>query len=122
MFTTVQTACRSAIRAHKREHRAHLIFKEMGLWRVKPVEDIQEIDQQVIYGWTIPSTKYFVRYGDSIYDQEVRERGEDSALVIKQFYKNHCYYSPNTYFEDLKLTNNYTRQQITECLLYGQGL
>lgn len=57
MFTTVQTACRMANLAHKKEQRQHIVFREVGLYRIKPAEEIAEITEESIYGFTVPSWK-----------------------------------------------------------------
>ena len=100
MYLTIQAACRAAIRAHTKEKRYHVIFKEVGLYRVKPIDEIEEIDQRAIFGWTC-------------------QMG-DVAKVRKQFYKNEGYYNPERI--GLKLRNKYSSKEICEIIMTGQKL
>ena len=120
MYRTVHVACKMAKRAHNKEKRVHVIFKEMGLFRIKPVEEISKINQQRIYGWTVPSWKPDV-HGELTW-AEVKKQYPmgDDCFVRKQFYKEDCYYDPS--HVGLNLYNRYTQQEIERCLLCGQGL
>ncbi len=100
MYSTVQAACRAAIKAHIAEKQCHVIFKEIGLFRIKPIDEIEEIDQRAIYGWTC-------------------QMG-DVAKVRKQFYKNEGYYNPERI--GLKLRNKYSSKEICEIIMTGKKL
>lgn len=119
MYKTVQVACKMAMKAHNQEKRPHIIFKEVGLWRIKPIEEIEEIDQKAVYGWTVP--KWWDIHG-TMPLKDVRKEfpmGDDS-FVRKQFYIKEGYYSPAHL--GLKLRNQYTQEEIEHCILYGQNL
>ena len=100
MYLTVQAARRAAIKAHIAEKQCHIIFKEAGLFRINPIDEIEEIDQRAIFGWTY-------------------QMG-DVAKVRKQFYKNDCYYNPERI--GLKLRNKYSSKEIYEIIMTGQKL
>ena len=117
MYRTIQQACKQAIKAHTKEQRTHVIFREMGLWRIKPVEEIAMISQKSIYGWTISSRKVRLLPGESF--QEAEQRAQPSAIVRKQFYKGDCYYNPAN-VSGIQLYDCYTQQEIHYCLLHGQ--
>ena len=121
MYRTIQTACKQAIRAHNKEKKTHVIFKEMGLYRIKPVEEIGEIDQQAIYGWTVPKWDELALYPELSFP-EIRARFPmgNNSFVRKQFYKKECYYSPE--HTGLKLYNKYSRKEIEYLILHGQNL
>ena len=120
MYRTVQVACRMAIKAHNKEKRVHVIFKEMGLFRIKPVAEISKINQQRIYGWTVPSWKKEL-HEDLMWNEvkKLHPMGDDS-FVRKQFYKGDCYFNPADV--GLNLYNRYTKEEIEHCLIHGQGL
>ena len=120
MYSTVQVACRMAIKAHNREKRVHVVFFEMGLFRIKPVEEILEIDEKRVYGWTVAKW-----YCDDLHPEmkweDVKKQfpmGDDS-FIRKQFYKGDCYFSSNTF--GIKTYNRYTRNEIVNCILNGQN-
>lgn len=120
MYKTVQVACRMAKQAHNKEKRVHVIFKEVGLFRVKPVDEIREIDQQAIFGWTVPSWIPSL-HQDLSWDEERKQfpMGDD-CFVRKQFYKMDCYFNPAD--AGMKLYNEYTQEERYRCLRYGQRL
>ena len=121
MYRTVQTACKMAIRAHNREKKMHVIFKEVGLFRIKPVEEIKEIDQDAIYGWTVPKW-YLDELHHAMTFQEAKRQYPmgNGCFVRKQFYKNDCYYNPRSY--GIKLRKKYSQKEIEYCLINGQNL
>ena len=120
MYLTIQAACRAAIRAHTKEKRYHVIFKEVGLYRVKPIDEIEEIDQRAIYGWTY-SVWHFDLHDEKTFP-ELRKKFPmgDVAKVRKQFYKNEGYYNPERI--GLKLRNKYSSKEICEIIMTGQNL
>lgn len=124
MYRTVQAACSCAIRAHNREKRIHVIFKEMGLYRIKPVDEIREINQKAIFGWTVPK---WLDIHQNMPWGEVRQQfpmGDDS-FIRKQFTKD-GYYKPSVLHYkprvELKLYNEYSKDEITDCIMNGQRL
>jgi hypothetical protein len=119
MYMTIQQACRQAIRAHVKEQRQHVVFKEMGLWRVRPVDEIAEIDQQAVYGWTQGSSRYVVYEGESIWEARDR-RAQPWAVVRRQFYKGSCYFDPQNALKGLTIRNRLTDAQIRHNLICGQ--
>ena len=118
MYRTVQQACKMAKRAHNREKRVHVIFREVGLWRIKPIDEIREISQKAVYGWTTPSWIPDL-HPDMTWDDVKRKvpMGDD-CFVRKQFYKDECYFTPA--ITGLKLYNTYSNDEIFRCLKYGQ--
>ena len=120
MFRTLRTARKKAIEAHNREKRYHIIFKEVGLYRVKAVDEIAEIDQRAIYGWTFPV--WFPEYlHPELTWEEVKDKYPmgDDARIRKQFdRKDGYYYNPSIIAYNkkkpvtLKLRNEYTFQEI----------
>lgn len=116
MYLTIQQACRQATKAHRNEQRTHIIFREVGLWRIKPADEIAEIDQRAIYGWTISSSRQVVKSGDSI----TPEGWQPWAKVRRQFYKGDCYYDPETNIKGLKTRNRYGRAEIYDVIRNGQ--
>ena len=127
MYKTVQAACRMAIKAHNKEKRYHVIFKEMGLFRIKPVDEIAEIDQKSIYGWTYSVWYEWLNQEMTWEEQKKKFPYGDDARIRKQFYKGDCYYDPSiiAYHPErigLKLYNKYTKEEIYHCIINGQGL
>jgi hypothetical protein len=118
MYRTVQVACKMAKRAHNKEKRVHVIFREVGLWRIKPIEEIREIDQQAIFGWTTPSWIHDL-HPDMTWDDVRRllPMGDD-CFIRKQFYKEDCYFNPADF--GMKLYNKYSQEEIHHCLMFGQ--
>ena len=116
MYLTIQQACRQATKAHRNEQRTHIIFREVGLWRIKPADEIAEIDQRAIYGWTISSRRQVVKHGESI----TPEGWQPWAKVRRQFYKGDCYYDPETNIKGLKTRNRYGRAEIYDVIRNGQ--
>lgn len=96
MYTTVQTACRMANLAHKKEQRQHIVFCEMGLYRIKPAEEIKEIVEEAIYGWTVPAWKTInTQTLDDIYEQidakkKVYPKGSDP--FVRPLFDEDCYW------------------------------
>jgi len=94
MYTTVQVACRMANLAHKREQRQHIVFREMGLYRVKPAAEIQEIKEEAIYGWTVPSWKAFSLGGDI--DEQINAKKKaypkGSDPLARPLFDDTCYW------------------------------
>lgn len=96
MYTTVQTACRMANLAHKKEQRQHIVFREMGLYRIKPAEEIKEIVEEAIYGWTVPAWKTInTQTLDDIYEQidtkkKVYPKGSDP--FVRPLFDEDCYW------------------------------
>lgn len=116
MYLTIQQACKQAIKAHKSEERTHIVFKEVGLWRIKPSDEIAEIDQRAIYGWTISSKRQVVRNGEDVNP----EGWKPWAKVRRQFYKGECYYDPENNIKGLKTYNRYSRTEIYDTIRSGQ--
>lgn len=116
MYRTIQQACKQAIKAHKAEQRTHIVFREVGLWRIKPADEIAEIDQHAIYGWTVGSRRQVVKGGESIKP----DGWQPDAKVRKQFYKNWCYYDPANNVKGLKLRNRYLLEEIYKAIMSGQ--
>lgn len=96
MYTTVQTACRMANLAHKKEQRQHIVFREMGLYRIKPAEEIKEIVEEAVYGWTVPAWKTInTQTLDDIYEQidakkKVYPKGSDP--FVRPLFDEDCYW------------------------------
>lgn len=94
MYTTVQTACRMANQAHKKEQRQHIVFREMGLYRIKPAEEIKAITEDAIYGWTVPSWKAFAAGGDI--DAQIAAKKElypkGSDPFVRPLFDDDCYW------------------------------
>lgn len=121
MYRTVQAACSCAIRAHNKEKRTHVIFKEMGLFRIKPADEIREINQKAIFGWTEPKWNCMAIHPEMTWTKAKSEFPMgDGSFVRKQFYKTYCYYSPK--HVGLKLYNEYSEDEITDCIMNGQRL
>lgn len=120
MYTTVQTACKMAIKAHNKELRTHVIFKEVGLFRIKPIEEIVEINQHAIYGWTVPKWVEGLHPNSSMDEVKSMLPMGDDCFVRKQFYKGKCFYNPTE--AGLKLYNEYSPDEIKHYVLYGQEL
>lgn len=118
MYRTVQNACKSAIKAHNKEEKTHVIFKEMGLYRIKPVDEIREINQKAIYGWTTP--KWYLEEGMTFEEARSLFPMGNGSFVRKQFYKNSCYYSPKSF--GINLYNEYSEEEIIDCIKNGQRL
>lgn len=93
MYTTVQTACRMANRAHRKEQRQHIVFREVGLWRVKPAEEIREITEESIYGFTVPSWRVPAVEG---YDEQLRAKKRlwpnGSDPFVRRLFDDDCYW------------------------------
>ena len=115
MYLTIQQACRQATKAHRNELRTHIIFREVGLWRIKPADEIAEIDQRAIYGWTV-SSRPLVKPGESINPED----WQPCVKVRRQFYKGDCYYDPETNIKGLKTRNRYGRAEIYDVIRNGQ--
>lgn len=115
MYRTIQQACKQAIKAHKAEQRTHIVFREVGLWRIKPADEIVEIDQRAIYGWTVGSK---VAKGAEIATDS--DNWRPSAFVRRQFYKNSGYYDPETNIKGLKTRNRYSNREIYSVIDNGQ--
>lgn len=97
MYTTVQTACRMANLAHKKEQRQHIVFHEVGLYRIKPAEEIMEIAEKSIYGWTIPSWKAYTSLGDI--DEQIKAKKQaypnGSDPFVRPLFDDDCYWGVN---------------------------
>jgi hypothetical protein len=118
MYSTIQQACKQAIRAHNNEKRVHVVFFEMGLYRIKPVDEIEEIDEQKVYGWTV--AKWMPALHPEMVSSEYRRlfpMGDD-AFIRKQFYRGEGRFSPT--MAGLKVYNEYTHDEIRKCLVCGQ--
>lgn len=111
MYRTLQNACKQAKRHTISEKRVHLIFKEMGLWRIKPLEEIMEINQKALYGWTVPTK--VSRFPKGLSDIA------DGCIIRKQFYKHEGHLSPESC--GIKVYNKYTKEEIDQCIMYGQN-
>ena len=120
MYKTIQNACKMAKRSHNKEKKVHVIFKEMGLWRIKPVEEIKAISQKAIYGWTVPM--WWVTKHPEFETRNEREKFPmgDDCFIRKQFYKGDCYFSPECL--GMELFEKYTQDELERCILYGQNL
>lgn len=94
MYTTVQTACRMANLAHRKEQRQHIVFRETGLWRVRPAEEIGQITEESIYGFTVPSWKAQTWSGDIDeqirYKQQLWPKGSDP--FVRPLFDDTCYW------------------------------
>lgn len=94
MFTTVQTACRMANLAHKKEQRQHIVFREVGLYRIKPAEEIAEIVEESIYGFTVPSWTAYSWSGDI--DEQINRLKKDypkgSHPFVRPLFDDGCYW------------------------------
>lgn len=121
MYITLRSARKNAIKAHNNEKRTHVIFKEMGLYRIKPVDEIETLEQRAIYGWTLPKW-----YCDTLHPDmewpEVKKQFPmgDDAYIRKQFYKGECYYSPKHI--GLKLRNEIPEAELYDLIRNGQDL
>lgn len=97
MYRTLQAACRMANLAHKREQRQHIVFREVGLFRIKPAEEIKEITEESIYGWTIPSWKVYTSLGDI--DEQIKAKKEvypkGSDPFVRPLFEGDCYWGVN---------------------------
>ena len=121
MYRTVQAACKNAIRAHNKEKKMHVIFKEVGLFRIKPVEEIEAVDQKRLYGWTVPKWYTELLHPELKWEEVKRQfQMGDDCFVRKQFYKKDCHFSPKTY--GIKVYNEYSHDELCDCLLNGQRL
>jgi hypothetical protein len=82
--------------AHKKEQRQHIVFREMGLYRIKPAEEIKEIVEEAIYGWTVPAWKAInTQTLDDIYEQidakkKVYPKGSDP--FVRPLFDEDCYW------------------------------
>ena len=115
MYTTVQTACRMANRAHRKEQRQHIVFREMGLWRVKPSEEIREITEDAIYGWTVPRWS-FPSYGDVKEDtaryHEVKALyPKGNAPFVRPLFGDGCYWGVSQI--ETTVTPRLSRDEVT---------
>lgn len=94
MYTTVQTACRMANRAHRKEQRQHIVFREVGLYRIKPAEEIKEITEESIYGFTVPAWKAQDWNGDVDgqieYKKQLWPKGSDP--FVRPLFDDTCYW------------------------------
>ena len=96
MYTTVQTACRMANQAHKKEQRQHIVFREVGLYRIKPAEEIQEIREAGIYGWTVPSWRAFNDADcDKVLKAKQAEYPKGSDPFVRKLFEDDCYWGVN---------------------------
>lgn len=125
MYRTLRTAIKHAKEAHNSELRTHVIFREVGLWRIKPVDEIAEIDQRAIYGWTVPKWYHEALHPDmEWHDLIERFPFGDDCFIRPQFRKRQCYCNPSYKYHKadpgLKLYNTYTQDEINHCVLHGQ--
>lgn len=119
MYKTVQAACKQAKAAHNKEKRVHVIFREVGLWRIRPVEEIEAINEKSVYGWTVSSwiPQLHPDMGWNEY-KRLAPMGDD-CIIRKQFYKDDGHYSPELCL-GIKTFNNYTKEEIRNCIINGQ--
>lgn len=120
MYKTIQVACKMAMRSHNKEKKIHVIFKEMGLWRIKPADEIKAISQKAIYGWTVQKWRVDLNPNFSLREEREKFPMGNDCFVRKQFYKGKCHYPPGCL--GMELFDKYTHEELEHCVLYGQNL
>ena len=118
-YSTIQQACKQAIRAHNNEKRVHVIFFDLGMFRIKPNDELGQIDEKKVYGWTVPLWCSEDLHPDMRWEdvKKLFPMG-DGAFIRKQFYKKDGHFSPDTY--GIKTCNRYTHDELIDCILNGQ--